>query len=613
MSSSFLSIDEQIAAVNKQIDKVENEIDAVAQAVNEAEAAGNDRKVDRLSEKEKQLREKEKQLREEKIILLKQQQQQPQPSDTNLAAAIQQLQISQQEAAERQQEAAERQQEAAERQHKEAERQSEQLSRLASAFASSPTPIPNAALVGQVALSKLRKTNSVHRIDVRQGRAAVLEQENDDLTSTKDEHVVVALLMPLLRNVFAPSGRVVCNGENLRWPEIVHVSPRMPDIVISLPQFLQRKLKAASDKTKPAVSKARAADPDLIYGIPFTASLSGNAVHEAEAKLDIGDPSSGDTGNVGLGELKNYMLARIAAMELDNVKRKIANLPVLPSPLFLRSLLFGRKYFWLLTMDAEGGTFSELSYGQWTDCGSVDVIREFFELLPWENAVKRVFSDLASSGIAPFDHFAVGSSVDHSFLGQGGMGRVFRGVMSDKSLVAVKVVLPSNVSQLEKEFQLLKSLESKSLPLVKPCSNFVGDVEYGAGYAMQPIGRSLRGADFAGKSELLNRVFRSLFQLHFAGVAHGDARLANLLVVDDDHLVWADLSAADEHPGEFAFLHDVQTLIKSCIGDADAADTKAQQQYSREVVQCEKQDEDTSFNLYMVPIVVAVASCINKE
>jgi hypothetical protein len=594
-SPSPLSIDEQIAAVNKHIAEVEKEI---KEAASEWKKATKDDKA-YWSKKEEQLRKKEEQLREEKIILLKQQQQQPQPPDTDVVVAIQQLQVSQQEAAERQ--------------HKEAERQSEQLSRLASAFASSPTPIPNAALVGQVALSKLRKTNSVHRIDVRQGRAAVLEQENDDLTSTKDEHVVVALLMPLLRNVFAPSGRVVCNGENLRWPEIVHVSPRMPDIVISLPQFLQRKLKAASDKTKPAVSKARAADPDLIYGIPFTASLSGNAVHEAEAKLDIGDPSSGDTGNVGLGELKNYMLARIAAMELDNVKRKIANLPVLPSPLFLRSLLFGRKYFWLLTMDAEGGTFSELSYGQWTDCGSVDVIREFFELLPWENAVKRVFSDLASSGIAPFDHFAVGSSVDHSFLGQGGMGRVFRGVMSDKSLVAVKVVLPSNVSQLEKEFQLLKSLESKSLPLVKPCSNFVGDVEYGAGYAMQPIGRSLRGADFAGKSELLNRVFRSLFQLHFAGVAHGDARLANLLVVDDDHLVWADLSAADEHPGEFAFLHDVQTLIKSCIGDADAADTKAQQQYSREVVQCEKQDEDTSFNLYMVPIVVAVASCINKE
>jgi hypothetical protein len=275
-------------------------------------------------------------------------------------------------------------------------------------------------------------------------------------------------------------------------------------------------------------------------------------------------------------------------------------------------LLFGRKYFWLLTMDAEGGTFSQLSYGQWTDCGSVDVIREFFELLPWETAVKRVFSDLASSGIAPFDHFAIGSSVDHSFLGQGGMGRVFRGMISD-SQVAVKVVLPMHVSQLEKEFQLLTSLESKSLPLVKPCSDFVGDVENGAGYAMQPVGRSLYGTDFVGKDELLNHVFRSLFQLHFAGVAHGDARLANLLVVDDDILVWADVSAADEHPGEFAFLHDVQTLIKSCIGDAVAADTEAQQQYSREVVQCEKQDEDTSFNLYMAPIVVAVASCINKE
>jgi hypothetical protein len=111
MSSSFLSIDEQIAAVNGQIDKVENEIDAVARAVNEAEAAGNDRKVARLSDKEKQLREDKKQLREKEIILLKQQQQ-PQPSDTNLAAAIEQLQISQQRQEKAQQEAAERQEKA---------------------------------------------------------------------------------------------------------------------------------------------------------------------------------------------------------------------------------------------------------------------------------------------------------------------------------------------------------------------------------------------------------------------------------------------------------------------------------------------------------------------
>jgi hypothetical protein len=106
MSSSSLasfSIDEQIAAVNVKIAKVEMQIDAVGDNIHQAEAVGNKPKIDRLSQEKKQLREEKKQLNDRLNIFLQQQQQQP--DIANLAFTIQQLQIDQQEAAERQEKA----------------------------------------------------------------------------------------------------------------------------------------------------------------------------------------------------------------------------------------------------------------------------------------------------------------------------------------------------------------------------------------------------------------------------------------------------------------------------------------------------------------------------
>jgi hypothetical protein len=497
-------------------------------------------------------------------------------------AALKQLQLSQEKA----------QQEAAER----AERQEQQLNRLACAMASSPTPVQNPPLVGEEALKKLRDIGAVHRIPVVEGGKAVLDEQKctpemvNQLSITKIEHVVVALLMPLLRDVFADSGRVVCNGENFTWPPVANVSDRKPDFVISLPMFLERKDgRQPTPNTTAEVIAARAADEQLIYGVPATASLSGNAVYEAEAKRDIGKPTTGNAGNAGLGELKNYMLAHIAVMTNDNDARHRAGVSKVQLPSFIRSMLVGRKYFWLLTMDAAGGNFVRLDYGEWKDRGSFDFIRKFFELLPWEVAVKGVFDALAADHhISSFNPVSAVNDLKHAFLGQGGMGRVFRAVMDDGSHVAVKVVLPLHATKLQQEFDLLSSLQNKSLPLVRPLS-FVNGAEFGAGYAMTPIGRCVRRSDFAGDDELLDRVFRSLCQLHVAGVAHGDARLANLLVVvqdDCDTLIWADMSFARENSGDLSILHDVKTLIKSCTGvDVEDSDETCTilKQYSRHV------------------------------
>jgi hypothetical protein len=555
--SALASVEQQLLAVEQQLRAVEQQIADVEQQLKSA--TGDDKAY--LRKKEEQLREEKKQLREEKLVLMKQQRQEH--SDTVLAEKFEELRVEQREAAERQEqaqrEAAERQEQA---QREAAERQEQAQQELKSLLQKgSPTPTQNPALVGSKALLKLRESQAITRIPVEEGSAAVLEEEKVDdaivtqLAQSKNENVVVALLMPLLRAVFHDSGRLIANSEDFEWPAIEDASPRKPDFVIALPQFLRKKVWKPSPKTSSSVVEARAADDRLVFGVPASASISGDAVHEVEAKTDIGTPD-GDTGNVGLGELKNYMLARIAAMNQSRWTEKR------PLPNFIRSMLVGRKYFWLVMMDTEGGTLTRLQWGEWTDPGSADAIRRFFPLLDWESAVAGVFDQLADHDVATYDQFNAGSDEpDSAVLGQGGMGRVFRASMRDCQ-VAVKIVLPAQAEQLETEFNTLKKLESRSLPLVKPCSEFIYDKSFGAGYALLPVGkRSLEGK--LGTDQVL-AAFHSLLELHTNGVVHGDARLANLLQDEDGKLIWTDVASANLVPGKIGHRRDIETLIQSC-------------------------------------------------
>jgi hypothetical protein len=543
--SALASVEQQLLVVEQQLRVIEQQIADVEQQLKSA--IGEDKAY--LRKKEEQLRKKEEQLNDRINILMKQRQEQ---SDTVLALKFEELRIEQREAAERQEQA---QREAAERQEQ-AQRELKSLLQKGS-----PTPTQNPALVGSKALSKLRESQAITRIPVEEGSAAVLEEEKVDdaivtqLAQSKNENVVVALLMPLLRAVFQDSGRLIANSEDFEWPAIEDASPRKPDFVIALPQFLRKKVWKPSHKTSSSVVEARASDDGLIFGVPASASISGDAVHEVEAKTDIGTPD-GDTGNVGLGELKNYMLARIAAMNQSRWTEKR------PLPNFIRSMLVGRKYFWLVMMDTEGGTLTRVQWGEWTDPGSADAIRRFFPLLDWESAVAGVFDQLTDHGVATYDQFNAGSDEpDSAVLGQGGMGRVFRASMRDCQ-VAVKIVLPAQAEQLETEFNTLKKLESRSLPLVKPCSEFIYGKSFGAGYALLPVGkRSLEGK--LGTDQVL-AAFHSLLELHTNGVVHGDARLANLLQDEDGKLIWTDVASANLVPGKIGYRRDIETLIQSC-------------------------------------------------
>jgi hypothetical protein len=386
------------------------------------------------------------------------------------------------------------------------------------------------------------------------------------LSGAKNEHVVVARLMPALRQVFRPSGRTVTNGEYVEWPSLPSVSPRKPDVNIGLSVFMERKTMGKSEDD--AVQEARDDDDELVCGIPVTASVSGDSFHLGECKTHIGTPSQ-DSGNAGLGELEDYDKARIMALNMDNGKRRCDQVPVIPLPLNIRSMLAGREYFWLLTMDTATGSYARLDYGKWTDLGSADAIRNHFPLLPWECAVLRVFDGLAGHNIQPYQPFADEDGEARCFLGQGGMGRVFRAWHKQKH-VAVKVVLPCHAGLLETEYRLISKLDPK-LPVVQACSELIyGD--FGAGYAMSPVGvRSLHDIDLLKKflrTTYLQEALLVLFRLHDGGFVHGDARLANLILCTSDKkqsLLWIDLAELQENPGPLAFKADVLTFAKACV------------------------------------------------
>jgi hypothetical protein len=379
--------------------------------------------------------------------------------------------------------------------------------------------------------------------------------------------------MPYLRAVFAEQGRVVANGEFFSWPDMFGVPIRKLDVNIALPQFLQAKI---MDKTSenPKVQAAREADDSLIFAVPVTASVSGNAIHAIEFKTKIGDATNhqNQSGNAGMGEVVEYDKAIIEAMRRDNAKRTAANLPSLPLRKFLKSMLAGREYFWLLTMEVATATYCNLVVGKWTDAGSSDAIRQHFRPLPWEMAAKGVFDALKEESIVALNVFenCDPQKGDTSFCGQGGIGRVFKARHNSNDDVVIKVVLPENARTLEAEFRFLKNFKGKGLPLLEPCSQFISGA-FGAGYALLPEAQcSLREENLlkgSPRTQLLPKACATLFELHRAKVAHGDARLENLLLVRraSGTLVWGDPATGTNNPGELAFRDDLITFAKSCL------------------------------------------------
>jgi hypothetical protein len=206
-------------------------------------------------------------------------------------------------------------------------------------------------------------------------------------------------------------GLVMVGGEDFNWPEVSGETNRRPDNNVAAPFVLRRKIATRS--------QTRDTFGHHIMAVPATADICTD-VRPIEAKVTIGVPgmSASTDGNDGIGELEDYVKMVVAAHERINLARWMKNLAPCAVPVSIPCMLYGKDYYWLLTMEASSCTWSHLTYGKFTERGSVEAISNHFPLLPWENATFGVFTELDKEKIDFVDPLLDHVDGKTGFLGQ---------------------------------------------------------------------------------------------------------------------------------------------------------------------------------------------------
>jgi tRNA A-37 threonylcarbamoyl transferase component Bud32 len=121
-----------------------------------------------------------------------------------------------------------------------------------------------------------------------------------------------------------------------------------------------------------------------------------------------------------------------------------------------------------------------------------------------------------------------------AFLGRGAYGRVFR-VMRDEKVLALKIVEECSIGRLYDEAEALNRAHLTGLTIrrVGECI----EIPNGAALLLSPVGRSLSRPTTV--DEVAN-VFRLLQRLHENDLVHGDPRVPNIIVYEEE-LLWIDL------------------------------------------------------------------------
>ena len=276
-------------------------------------------------------------------------------------------------------------------------------------------------------------------------------------------------------------------------------------------------------------------------------------------------------------------------------------------------VLFGSQHFWMYT--SFNGLPLALRKDAWAAGGSAARLRSFLAEAaaqpppPLLQLLRRLMADLCLEPLhlprAPGSGGG-GTASTCCHLGSGASGHVFAARSSSSSSGAsgasppraLKVVLaprgdrggqhkPSFATtaytDLAKEFQVLRRLAHLGAPVVPPLPDSLRIYEGGSGgmrgggYAMACVCTPVAAVD---SLQRCGGVFAALAALHAHGVAHGDARLANLMVLPAAEgappggLAWIDMRTAvserggEEGPLELPLLQraDALALTRSVLG-----------------------------------------------
>jgi tRNA A-37 threonylcarbamoyl transferase component Bud32 len=152
--------------------------------------------------------------------------------------------------------------------------------------------------------------------------------------------------------------------------------------------------------------------------------------------------------------------------------------------------------------------------------------------------------------------------------------------------LALKFVpnIPDSVVQLEEEHRILLDHASGcGCSLIASVSPTFAITEESCGFLLNEVGTTCsRELIFKTKKPTLNEVLMSLHALHTHRpnpIFHGDARLPNLIVVDD-RLVWIDLMRCSnrEKDSDYRFSADMHTLVQSLFPSMKTRDDQTLRQ-----------------------------------
>jgi len=183
-------------------------------------------------------------------------------------------------------------------------------------------------------------------------------------------------------------------------------------------------------------------------------------------------------------------------------------------------MLFDADRFWLY--ESFAGNPVRLVRGEWVLPGSRAFVRGFFAGAPeppLASLLRDLLRELGTSCLAVHGR---------CYLGSGAYGHVFR-VGDAAAPRALKAVLSSRdqLFVLDAEFETLLSASKRGAPVVAPVEGSLRVLDSGGGYLMESVGEEFDASSRAR----CDAAFLALAGLHRCGVAHGDPRTSNLLLV----------------------------------------------------------------------------------
>lgn len=401
--------------------------------------------------------------------------------------------------------------------------------------------------------------------DVHGRKPVLTATQHSDMISkcSKDEHMLIAIMTPVLSAICAEVGASFVNSEEVQWIPTTSNDPAN----FLKPDAFSTVINVHSVSEEHRVVELGGLRRKLVAGSVFEHIYKfGGPIWELRDIYVVWE-FKWSVSPADRGTAYNYLVN----LSRDDVYNTY----------FV--LLCDCEHFYIIS--AKNGTVSSrVDKFAWCTLGAVDALQG---VLSHKNARVSLVQGLCTNlRVTVFD-----------FLGAGATGRCFSvrdTTATEGELCALKAVLTCHRGSKTEcasaealalgEFFKLEALaavsEPESMPVVRAVTGSLSRVYHngellGVGYLMRDVGQSMVPLPNTKiRLDTLKLLFASLSALHRRGHYHGDARIQNAVFVRGRQVIWIDLVWGSEEPvgvnGNSKKLEDVVALIDSIFEGVNA-------------------------------------------